>query len=205
MLIIVEVGWGVPGGLLHYFWIFLNILNISTIKTSITLKRSFWKERGAFAFDLSTYLLHFIFACLILFHMPMHTHTSALIYFLIKTNFLDSPVLMRNEAEFYGKSSWWGLIFFPRRITGCFLSELLYPCKHFSWNGDSRPPGPSTPPLGKHCCFLISQQEIGMSRGGLENYQTDLVNGWEHGLEGGIWSEHLGVQRKKYSAIPQPP
>lgn len=44
-----------------------------------------------------------------------------------------------------------------------------------------------------------------MSRGGLENYQTDLVNGWEHGLEGGIWSERLGVQRKKYSAIPQPP
>ena len=35
-------------------------------------------------------------------------------------NFLDSPVPQRNAAKFYGKSSRWGLMFFPRRLTGPF-------------------------------------------------------------------------------------
>ena len=61
----------------HYtiFSIF-SILNISIIKNSSTLKRSFWKEREVFAFDLSTYLLHFIFACLFLRSVShAHAHT----------------------------------------------------------------------------------------------------------------------------------
>ena len=47
-------------------------------------------------------------------------------------NFLDSPVPQRNAAKFYGKSSRWGLIFFPRRLTGLFLSEDSCSGKHFS-------------------------------------------------------------------------
>lgn len=51
--------------------------------------------------------------------------------------------------------------------------------------------GAHRPHPEKQCCFLISQWEIGMSRGGQEIHQ-EL---WEAlgTQEVGIWSEHLGV------------
>lgn len=110
------------------------------------------------------------------------------------------PTLLRNAAKLCSKSLGWALIFFIRDFRRHFLPELYSLVNTFlKWR--FQPQGSRIPSFGTHCCFLVSQQEIGMSRGGLENYQTALVKGWECQLQVGSRSEHLGAQTNKQTKV----
>lgn len=84
-----------------------------------------------------------------------------------------------------------GSYYFPGDSQAHFLPEphaLIhsFPKMEIPVLGD----GAHRPCPEKPCCFLISQWEIGMSRGGQEIQELWEALGTQ---EVGIWSEHLGV------------
>lgn len=127
MLIVVEVGWWVRGGSLHYFLYFCVCLNISIIKKIQVYRRNLFAPRENYlpVTSLLISLTPFTFACLFLRSVShTHSHTLTCSYILIKVNFLDSlsrwGMQQNSAANPYGG----GPCSFPGDSQARFLSEL---------------------------------------------------------------------------------